>query len=196
VYGDRTARSVDETAAMTSVWCHDMTSVVTAPHFWEFALALLPQAAAYLGTVPHLYSMNAFWTRASDDLPMRDLQTWHRDYDDEKFLALFVYGTDVMGPDAGPHMFQKGTHESAESGEVEIIYGPAGTAFLADTRGLHVGMKPTSPDPRLILWARYGVSERPRSYDIDELSPVPSALLGDRYPQDVATREIVKLVAA
>jgi hypothetical protein len=49
---------------------------------------------------------------------------------------------------------------------------------------------------RLLLWARWGVSERPVTYDVDELAPVPAALLGDRYPSDPAARAAVRLVAA
>lgn len=201
VYGDGIARSWDETAALTDVWCHDMETVVLAPHLWDMAISLLPTAAQYLDAPPRLYSMNAFWTRASDGPPRSDLQTYHRDHDDDRFLALFVYGTDVLRYPDGPHRFRVGTHLTDDDDPLDPtvdreIYGPAGTAFLADTRGLHMGVKPTSPDPRLIIWARWGVSERPWSYGQDRLFPVDRAVLGDRYPADAETRDLVKLVVA
>lgn len=200
VYSDQVARSWDETAAMADVWCHDLETVVNAPHLWDLAISLLPTAAAYLEAPPRLYSLNAFWTRASDNPPMTDLQTLHRDRDDERFLALFVYGTDVLRYPDGPHTFRVGTHRTDHvPSDITVdheIYGPAGTAFLSDGRGLHMGVKPTSPNPRLILWARWGISERPWAYGQDQLSPVAAALLGDRYPADAATRKLVELVAA
>lgn len=199
VYGDKTPRTWAETATMTDVWCHDMETVVAAPHLWDLAISLLPTARAYLEAPPRLYSMNAFWSRASAEPPQTDLQTWHRDRDDERFLALFVYGTDVLTEADGPHRFRPGTQVEGDypAGEFDVtIYGPAGTAFLADTRGLHMGVKPTGPNARLILWARYCVSDKPWSYDNDELSPVPAAVLGARYPADAETRDLVKLVVA
>jgi hypothetical protein len=38
------------------------------------------------------------------------------------------------------------------------------------------------------------VSDRPRSYGIDGLQPVPRAVLGDKYPQDETLRDQIKLV--
>ena len=205
VYGDGMPRSFAETAVMTDVWCHNMETVVLAPHVWDLAISLLPAAAQYLDAPPRLYSMNAFWARASDAAPRLDLQTWHRDRDDERFLALFVYGTDVLTEADGPHRFMLGSHDERGPvyGDPDVggyfalpVYGRAGTAFLADTRGLHMGVKPTSAEPRLILWARYGVSERPWAYTNDRLEPVDARRLGERYPADAATRELVRLVAA
>lgn len=198
VYGDGVPRSFDETAEMTDVWCHDLETVVQAPHLWDLMVSLLPTAARYLDAPPRLYSMNAFWTRASDAPPRVDLQSFHRDKDDERFLALFVYGTDVLSEGDGPHRFVLGSHDSDRlpTEYAPPVYGPAGTAFLANTRGLHMGVKPTSTEPRLILWARWGISERPWAYGQDQTVPVDAAVLGDHYPTDAATRDLVKLVAA
>jgi hypothetical protein len=196
VYGDGVPRSWEESAERFDVWCHDMATVVAAPYLWDLVISLLPTAGRYLAAPPRLYSLNAFWSRASAEAPRRDLQTWHRDHDDERFLAMFLYGTDVLTAADGPHLFKRGTHEGTEDGEVESVYGPAGTAFLADTRGLHMGMQPTSPEPRLLIWARWCVSERPWSYDQDRLSPVPADRLGDRYPKDPKVQDLVRLVTA
>lgn len=200
VHGDGTPRSFDEIRQTHDLWCHDMHDVVLAPHLWELIVSLIPTAEAYLEARPNLYSVNAFWSRPSNDVAWKDLQTYHRDKDDDRFLALFVYGTDVLDINDGPHLFRVGTHlrldlEAEQCFEQEFqpisIYGPAGTAFLADTRGLHMGCKPRRGE-RLLLWARWGVSARPASYSWDKLEPVE---IGDRYHIDPETRELVKLVA-
>ncbi len=110
---------------------------------------------------------------------------------------MFVYGTDVLCEEDGPHRFVLGSHDESTIGAhvAPPVLGPAGTTFLADTRGLHMGVKPTSTEPRLIVWARYGVSERPWAYGQDQLAPVDADRLGDRYPPDAATRKMVELVA-
>lgn len=178
-----------------------MDDVLLAPHLLELILSLTPTVASYLEAAPHLYSVNAFWSRPSAGKPWTDLQTYHRDKDDERFLALFVYGTDVLDVDDGPHLFRAGTHARPDLAAEDCferafppvsVYGAAGTAFLADTSGLHMGMKPRSGE-RLLIWARWGVSERPASYVWDKLEPAP---IGDRYRVDAATRELVKLVIA
>ena len=192
VYGDRVARTFDATRSAFDVWCHDMGDVVQLPHFWDLVASVAPVVGQYLEAPPRLYSVNAFWTRPSDREPQPDIQKYHRDADDDRFLAMFVYGTDVWGDYDGPHVFATRSHRDTIGPETRIL-GPAGTVFLADTRGLHYGEKPQRGD-RLILWARWGVSERPVAYDIDKLRPVSRAALGGRYPQDRETQELVKLV--
>ncbi len=192
-YSDGAARDFDYTAEGTEIWCHAMADVVAAPHFFEFALQQVELARAYLEALPRLYSMNAFWTRPGTRAPVAYLQEWHRDNDDDRFLAFFVYGTDVEEEADGPHEFQIGTHLGLESGGPLSVLGTAGTAWAADTHGLHRGSKPKRGH-RLLLWARYGVSDPPRAYLQDRLEPVPAEVLGDRYPADPELREIVRLV--
>lgn len=174
-------------------FCSDMIDVVLAPGFFELALSTFGLAELYFGEFPRLYSMNAFWTQRTDGAPYKDTHAWHRDLDDRKQFVLFVLGTDVAAPEDGAHLYQRGSHE-AEFGEVETIVGPAGTAFLVDTRGLHLGVPPR--DRRMIAWARWGVSDPPVSYEWDRLSPVPRGSLGARYPDDPRLREGVRLVVA
>ena len=61
--GDGVPKSFHESDAETL--SYDMESVLTAPHFLEFALQdhIWDVAEAYLGQQPNLYSFNAFWTR-------------------------------------------------------------------------------------------------------------------------------------
>jgi len=173
--------------------CWSMADVLGAPHFFEFALALTSSAGRYLGQTPRLYSLNAFTTYPIDGPLNPDIQEWHRDRDDSRFLALFVYLTDVLHLEDGAHQFQGGTHEGAESGKVFTILGPAGTAFLADTRGLHRGERPVG-NTRTMAWARWCISDPPASYLWDAQTPASRDVLGDRYPADPSLRESIKLV--
>ena len=175
--------------------CWDMHDLIVAPHFWEWALSFAPLAKAYLGVFPLLYSMNVFETTPHDWAPHPGIEVFHRDADDVKFLALFVYLTDVSRPEDGAHQFKLATHEYTTFDETRTILGPAGTAFLADTRGLHMGIRPTT-GPRRMAWARWGVSDPPPSYVRDCLTPLPRARLGDRYPTGPILQRQVRLVVA
>lgn len=174
--------------------CFDMHDLIAAPHFWEWALEFSDIAALYLGLPPLLYSMNLFESLPSSLPAHPGIEVFHRDYDDVKFLALFLYLTDVY-PGDGSHLYQVGTQDGGPSTRTVEICGPRGTAFLADTRGFHTGIRPTS-GPRRLAWARWGVSNPPASYVRDCLSPAPRERLGDRFPKDPAMQRIVRLVAA
>jgi hypothetical protein len=163
---------------------HLMGHVLAAPGFFSLACSFLPVAAQYLGTEPKLYSVNAFWTRPTDKPPNPDIQVWHRDRDDEKFLVLFMYGTPVEHHHQGPHNFVLGSHRNNDHShrgplnteEMTTVFGPAGNLFLADTSGLHYGQVPRSGE-RMLVWARYGVSNPPEAYKWDKLKPVPASSL-------------------
>lgn len=175
--------------------CWSMADVLQAPHVVETALQLTAAAGAYLEADPLLYSVNAFTMYPSAQPTSRDTQEFHRDRDDVRFLALFIYLTDVLTPEDGAHQFQVGTHRGAVSGTIAEVVGPAGRAFLSDGRGLHRGLRPTTA-PRTILWIRWGVSNPPASYVWCGLRPVDKALVGDRYPTDPALQRSVRLVLA
>lgn len=188
------------------MFCHRMEDVVAAPYLLETAIALLPLAKAYFdGERPLIYSLNAFWTQPAPGAePYLDTHAWHRDGDDRKQLVLFVFGTDVAHRDDGAHLYQRGSHllgdgelgrdfRAPPEGEVEVVTGLAGLAFMADTGGLHMGLRPKTR-PRLLAWARFGVSDPPNSYVWDQLSPVPKEVLGSRYPADSEYQEAIRLV--
>lgn len=190
------------------VFSPTMEAIITAPHFFEVALSFFPHAQRYFGEFPRLYSMNAFWTQpAGDGHVYMDTQAWHRDGDDQHQFTIFGFGTDVETMADGGHLYQIGTHhipddqlsypfrEDPPVGEAKIkpIVGPAGTLFIVDTNGLHKALKPTT-NPRLLIWARWGTANPPRSYEWDSLKPVPKEKLGNRYPDDPALQEAIKLV--
>ncbi len=175
--------------------CWTPDDVLGAPHFWEFALGMTDVARGYLGPNALLYSVNAFTTYPTDGPMNPDIQAWHRDKDDVKFLALFVYLTDVSDRTAGAHLYRAGTHHGGAKGEEISVLGPAGTAFLADGRGLHMGVRPATK-PRTMAWARWCVSDPPPSYVWDKITPCDRAVLGDRYPADASLRGSVRLVVS
>lgn len=183
---------------------HRMEDVISAPHFFERAVALLPLVREYFETPePVLYSFNVFWTQPAS-IEYFSTHFWHRDFDDEKQLVLFLYGTDVHHEDDGAHKYQRGTHltndetlgrdwkEDPPPTVVKRIFGSAGTMFLADTNGLHMGSRPKQR--RMLAWARWGVSDLPRTYVRDELQPAPRSVLGERYPTDPYVQKAIRLV--
>jgi hypothetical protein len=172
------------------VFCVDMQSTILAPHLLETFLSTRRIAQAYFDREePVLYSMNTFWTQPST-ARYEDTHDWHRDGDDRKQLVVFIYGTDVVKPEQGAHLYQPGTQHKNDEGlgypyrhppenAVRTILGRAGTVFCSDTRGLHMGCRPTNT--RMLMWGRWGVSTPPESYKWDKLQPTPAGLLGARY---------------
>lgn len=204
----------DSLPGTASPWtCYPMTDVLRAPGWLAQALQLSAVAEEFLEAEPRLYSLNAMWTKRPPQ-PLVDLQTWHRDYDDEKFLVLFLYGTDVLAKADGPHQFIRGSHLRGGdhdgrgpvpgdpmlgafgppgSARAETIYGPAGTMFLAATRGFHRGLAPRR-GRRLLAWARFGVSERPRAYQWDNTEPVPLDSVPEAQGLEPRLKRVIRLV--
>jgi hypothetical protein len=129
--------------------------------------------AAYLRAEPVNDLVSMWWTapHAGDDLSVA-AQLFHSDRDRLSFVKAFAYLTDV-GPDQGPHVYVLGSHHDRpltlradrrySDEEVAAHYpaeshlaveGPAGTVFLADTRGLHRGRPPRSGH-RLVFQLEY-----------------------------------------
>lgn len=190
------------------VFAPHMSAVIKAPHWLETAFGFFPLAKEYFeGDFPRLYSINAFWTMPADGPLYIDTQAWHRDGDDRRQFTIFMFGTSIPDPSEGAHLYQRGTHlvsddklgwpfrEAPPLGTVEAVWGQAGTAMIVDTGGLHKAIRPASR-ARLLVWARYGVSNPPASYGWDQLSPVPKEEIGDRYPTDPELQEAIRLVVA
>ena len=178
------AYSAERPDAPTS--CYDMRDVMTAPGLFSYIVDKTWIAADYLRVaLPRLYSINAFWTfLGGEDAP--DIMKWHRDADDERFVALFIYGTDVLKDEDGAHYF------TCKDGNQRVVLGQAGTAFMEDPSQLHMGKHPTT-QPRLLIWARWGVSEVPPSYKWDKLRPMSRNDLPS-YPSDQRLQKSVELV--
>ncbi len=168
--------------------CVHTDDAILAPHLLERAMELTDVAASYLGRDPPVsYSANVFWTRPGPGEVRKDIQAFHRDADDDRFLAMFVYLTDVVRDDDGPQDLE------GPDGVSRAIYGSAGTVFLADTSRPHRGRKPTTGE-RGIAWWRWGVSDRPAANEWDKIEPISAGRLGLRYPSDPRLRESIKLL--
>lgn len=63
----------------------------------------------YLGCVPTLYSLNAWWSFPAPTPALAFVQYFHRDTDDWRFCSLFTYLTDVDAL-GGPHQIIAGSH--------------------------------------------------------------------------------------
>lgn len=191
------------------IFAPHMHDVIRAPFFFEVALSFAKVAWNYYHhRQPYLYSINAFWSNALGGEVYTDTQAWHRDGDAPDQFTIFMLGSDVLKPEDGAHLFQKGTHKIPDdqlgwnfrddppnSDTIATVMGKAGTLLVANTQGLHKAIQP-STRPRLLVWARYSTLCPPQSYYWDGLSPISRHVLGDRYPSDPWLQEVIKLVAA
>lgn len=166
--------------------CVHTDAAICVPYLFERALELTDLVSEYLGVdIPVLYSANAFWTRSHG--PSRpDIQEFHRDQDDARFVALFTMLTGTTERDGAQEL-------EGPDGVVRSIHGSAGTTFLADTSRPHRGLKPTHGE-RGIHWFRWGVSERPPANQWDQIQPVGRDSLGDRYPVDHRLQRSIRLL--
>jgi hypothetical protein len=148
----------------TILSCPAVIGLVNSP-------AILSLVGAYLGCCPTLSSIGLRWSFPSTG-GVCDIQRFHRDPDDWRFVKLFVYLTDV-DEDSGPHVYVKGSHRTSrgvrahsyERNKIEARYGAisiisvtgsSGTTFIVDTSGIHMGMPPKKR-PRLMLAAQYSL---------------------------------------
>ncbi len=107
---DQIARRLGAGAEDHHYGSYALADVVAAPHLLELANhpTVLGTAARYLGCMPTLYSVNAWWSFAGHGkAPVS--QEFHRDLDGFRFCTLFVFLTDV-GPATGAHVFIRRSH--------------------------------------------------------------------------------------
>jgi hypothetical protein len=162
----------DGLPAGTTMAAYDLGTVVACP--WLMTAInradVLRLASAYLGCKPTLCAVGVRWSFPGPK--SADVQAFHRDPDDWRFLKLFVYLSDVDG-ESGPHIYVAGSHNTrgpwraktytqehveARFGKqnVRAILGARGTTFVADTSGIHAGIPPQRA-PRLLLQAQYSI---------------------------------------
>lgn len=170
-----------EKALSEHVLCWSMEDALTAPGLLDCALSNAHIAKRWLGVDdPVLYSINAFCTRPGG--PIRpDIQAWHKDADDIKFIPLFIPLTDGVIQ-----------HLRFPDGRQVTITADAGEAFFSNTMMDHYGEPATQE--RIMCWARWGVSDPPASYVWDKLEPIDKALLGDRYPMYPPSQRMLRLI--
>jgi hypothetical protein len=148
--------------------------------------SLLSLVQSYLGCFPTIYSLNCMWSKFTSE-PFKT-QLIHRDYDDFKFLSLFIYLTDV-DENNGPHIYYPKTHKGTEPLDKPVtITGRKGTAFLADPYGLHHGI-PLKEGKRCFLWCRFGLMLNNMYYkDNNYLFKVDENQIFDKIDDNVHNR--------
>jgi hypothetical protein len=164
---------LDELPPGTRMASYPLSTVVACPGLMAAINdpAVLGIASQYLGCKPTLSSIGIRWSLSSPARPA-ETQLFHRDPDDWRFLKLFVYLTDVEAG-SGPHVYVLGSHRTAATlrakpfsreslvreygaDRIQAVTGTAGTTFMADTHGIHMGVPP-STSPRLILQVQYSL---------------------------------------
>ena len=204
--GDDIRRDVNGSAKDFAFGCYTSEEIFSAPRLVELFTSdvVLDAVETFLGAWPMIFSVNTYWS-FPQTTASRYGQEFHRDKSHPRFCVLFLYLTDT-DVDGGPHQYFRGSHDpkrlagltgdqaiglfnlpndgyglSNEYQEalgpyLETVIGKAGTAFLTDSYGLHRGLGPTKRR-RLLAWARYSVFTSPPN-----ISRLPLAILGDRYP--------------
>ena len=152
---------------------YDLVDIINAPHVLALANSehLLALAEQYLQCKPTMSSIMLRWSFPTD-APVGNVQRFHRDSDDWRYLKIMVYLTDVGEAD-GPHVYVLGTHKEAAPIRIKVeddaaihqrygkdtarvVTGPRGTGFAADTAGIHKGEMPLAR-PRLMLQVQYSL---------------------------------------
>ena len=152
---------------------YSLRDIVGCPHILELAndRRLLQLAASYIGCKPTISQLGLRWSFPVQETNS-DLQTFHRDSEDWRYLKVLVYLTDVGAGD-GPHVYVRGTHLTKASmrlrvqsdseiarqyGEDKLIVatGSRGFGFAVDTAGIHKGSRPADK-PRLMLQIQYSL---------------------------------------
>lgn len=166
VYALGTKTTIAEDAIGDESWPimgHNEQDVLEAPNFLNYMERWRSVARQYFGSPAYFASTHAFWTQPAS-LHYGPTHDWHRDRCDGKQFTVFVYGTDVLLPDDGAHLYEEGSHLDADNGEdyngylptrpVRVMTGHHGTTFAVDTFGIHMGLRPQR-GPRLLLVARW-----------------------------------------
>lgn len=145
--------------------CHAPEDVIAAPGLLPYAKGFTPAVSTYFGCPAVLWSLNAFYTYPHAAFA-RGLHGLHSDQNTgtagDKLLALFVLGLDT--DITGAHLHVR------PDGLIEPIFGPAGTAWIADQSHLHAGLIPDKT--RLLLWARWAEC-LPQAYYDEKLPVIP-----------------------
>jgi hypothetical protein len=109
--------SLGDVPASQNYACYDYVDLWSSPHIIELAASerILNTAQEYLGCVPVLYSINAFWSFPNRQ-PHPYSQLFHRDWEDYRSLVAFTQLTPVATPEDGAHYYVEGSHDVAAFG--------------------------------------------------------------------------------
>lgn len=133
----------------------------------------------YLGSLPIIDAVNAWWSFPTDKPDSSAAQLWHFDFERPKWIKVFFYLTDC-NENNGPHCFIEKTHcnggipitirsklysriqdktvnEIFNKNSIKVMTASKKSILFEDTRGLHKGLNLKS-GKRLILQFQYSSS--------------------------------------
>jgi hypothetical protein len=107
-------RSLEELRNTSHFAIHPRDQVLCAPGLVDLinTPAIIDFVEAYLGCVPTLYSVRAWWSFPATSPEGPQAEFFHRDIDDWRFCTLFLYLTDVT-MSGGPHQLIPESHTLA-----------------------------------------------------------------------------------
>lgn len=138
---------------------------------------ILSVAQNYLGCLPKIDILTAWWSFPSKKADSSAAQFWHFDLDRPKWIKVFFFLTDC-GEKNGPHKYIEGSHKAisddirrkgyvrlmdqevefpAIQKKIKVFTAEQGSILFEDTIGLHKGQK-VEKGSRLILQFQYSSS--------------------------------------
>jgi hypothetical protein len=167
-----------EAYTSNSAWCISQDDIINLPEVQKIISdeKLLHIIQEYLGVKPILTQTNLWFTHNVNNEFSTNAQLYHRDFDHERWLKVFIYLNDVTKLN-GPHCFVKKSHldigtigrgafERENDKTIEQHYpkeniimhtGKQGTLIIEDTRGYHKGL-PVISGERIILQIEYAIN--------------------------------------
>lgn len=142
-------------------WCDDMSDVLNISDIQNLVTDpnLLTIVQNFLGCKSILSQIN-YWKsipgETSNKIKNKNAQLYHRDFDHEKWIKIFIYLNDIDEKN-GPHCFVKGSQNKIISNEgwgrksdswisenfneedIKCFTGKKGTVIFENTRGFHKG---------------------------------------------------------
>lgn len=165
--------TIDRAPKEVLVADYNLKDIIEAPYILELANSpfLLHLATSHLGCKPTISALGLRWSFPSM-LEGTDVQAFHRDSDDWRYIKVLVYLTDV-DEEAGPHVYVRESHrtkapmrlrlykdaeiiERHGTDSIILATGSAGFGFVVDTSGIHKGAVPFKK-PRLMLQIQYSL---------------------------------------
>jgi hypothetical protein len=110
----------------------------------------------YVGPEAQIYSVNTFSTKPGT--LKHYVMRWHRDYDDFRCLAIFLYWTDVEAENGATLVVPKSqllASSATARANVVALTGPGGHAFALEPFAIHAGNEAVRTS-RLTTWVRFG----------------------------------------
>ncbi len=159
------------TSTKTNLQCPHVIDLITSRN-------VVSMASEYLQSPATLNCIFPLWSFKSS-LPI-NMQLFHRDADDYKFVKIFILLSDTTERN-GEQVYINGSHsddklpkemynitrysdekikQCFQKEQITSIYGKAGKCWLADTYGIHRGTPPTKTN-RLLLQLQYTLDPTP-----------------------------------